>query len=33
MIVDHNFALEQVECVACGADAFKLTEIGRGFEP
>jgi hypothetical protein len=33
LVVDSDVELEQVECAACGADAFDITEIGWGFEP
>jgi hypothetical protein len=33
VIVESDVEPEQVECTACGADTFDLTEIGRHFEP
>ena len=33
IILFEDVELEQAECIACGADTFDLTEIGRHFEP
>jgi predicted nucleic acid-binding Zn ribbon protein len=33
VVVESDIELEQLECLACGADMFDLTELGRHFEP
>ena len=33
VIVQADVELEQAERIACGTDAFDLTDLGRHFEP